>query len=53
MGGSHWHILGKHFITVIDAAKMFYQWRVKPENRNRSVVIPHSGQEVFNVATMG
>ena len=39
MGGSHWHIFGKHFITVIDAAKMFYQWRMKHEHRNRSVVI--------------
>ena len=43
----------KYFISVVDARKMFHQWPIKREHRNRLAVISHRGQEVFNVALMG
>ncbi|KAL1981340.1 hypothetical protein VTN96DRAFT_2781 [Rasamsonia emersonii] len=44
---------GCHYISVIDATKFYYQWRVKPAHRNRIAVISHRGQEIFNVCIMG
>ncbi|KAJ6126071.1 hypothetical protein N7471_010564 [Penicillium samsonianum] len=44
---------GARFISVLDAKSFFYQWRVKPEHRERLAVISHRGQEYFKVAIMG
>lgn len=44
---------GKHHMSVFDAAKCFYQWRVHPLDTSRQPVITHRGQEVFKVAIMG
>ncbi|KAF9250467.1 hypothetical protein DTO013E5_5507 [Penicillium roqueforti] len=44
---------GKKFITVLDASKFFYQWRVRREHRGRICVVSHRGQEKFHVAIMG
>ena len=41
------------YISVIDCASFFYQWRVHPEDRHKLTVISHRGQETFNVAVMG
>lgn len=38
---------------MLDAKSFFYQWRVKPEHRDRLAVISHRGQEYFKVAIMG
>ena len=32
---------GKRFITVLDAAKFFYQWRVRRDHRARVCVVSH------------
>ncbi len=44
---------GKRFITVLDAAEFFYQWRVRRDHRARVCVVSHRGQEMFHVAIMG
>ena len=44
---------GCPFITVIDCASFFYQWRVHPSDRHKLTVMSHRGQEHFNVCTMG
>lgn len=44
---------GKKFITVIDAAKFFYQWRVHPDDVDLQSVISHRGQERLHVVVMG
>lgn len=44
---------GATYISTVDCASFFYQWRVKREHRNRLTVCSHRGQEVFNVAVMG
>ena len=41
------------FISVIDCAGFFYQWRVHPSDRHKLTVVSHRGQESFNVAVMG
>lgn len=41
------------YISVIDCAGFFYQWRVHPSDRHKLTVISHRGQESFNVAVMG
>ena len=41
------------YISVIDCASFFYQWRVHPDDRHKLTVITHRGQESFNVAVMG
>ena len=41
------------YISVVDCASFFYQWRVHPEDRHKLTVISHRGQETFNVAVMG
>ena len=42
-----------NFISVIDCASFFYQWRVHPDDRPKLTVVTHRGQETFNVAVMG
>jgi dUTPase len=44
---------GKRFITVLDAAKFLYQWRIRRDHRGRICVVSHRGQEMFHVAIMG
>jgi hypothetical protein len=44
---------GSKFITVLDCASFFYQWRIAPEDRHKLTVVTHRGQEQFNVAVMG
>ncbi|KAJ5203188.1 hypothetical protein N7449_005267 [Penicillium cf. viridicatum] len=44
---------GKRFITVLDVAAWFYQWRVHPEDTGKLGVITHRGHEIFKVAMMG
>ena len=41
------------FISVIDCASFFYQFRVYPADRYKLAVISYRGQKVFNVAPMG
>lgn len=44
---------GKRFITVMDAAAWFYQWRVHPDDIGKLGVITHRGHKVLKVAMMG
>ena len=46
-------VKGCVYITVVDAAAFFYQWRVHPSDRHKLTVVTHRGQETFNVAVMG
>ena len=46
-------VSGCQYITVIDYASFFYQWRVWPEHRHRLIVITHRGQETFRVPVIG
>lgn len=46
-------IQGKRYISVLDAAKFFYQWRVRRDHRGRICVVTHRGQEMFHFAIMG
>lgn len=46
-------VLGCPYITVLDCASFFYQWRVHPKDRHKLTVVSHRGQESFNVAVMG
>ena len=46
-------VKGYKYITVIDAASFFYQWRVHPEDRHKLSVVTHRGQEFFNVCVIG
>ncbi|KAJ5675356.1 hypothetical protein N7462_008253 [Penicillium macrosclerotiorum] len=43
----------KRFITAVDAAKFFYQWRVHPDDIPYQAVVSHRGQELLHVVTMG
>lgn len=43
----------KFFISVVDARKMFHQWRIKKQHRKRMAVSSPRGQEIFNVTLMG
>ena len=45
-------VKGSSYISVIDCASFFYQWRVHPEDRPKLTVVTHRGQETFNVAVM-
>ena len=45
-------VSGAKFISTLDCSAFFYQWRVKPEHRDRLTVASHRGQETFNVAVM-
>ena len=40
------------YITVIDCASFFYQWRVHLSNRHKLTVVSHRDQESFNVIVM-
>jgi hypothetical protein len=44
---------GKSCISVVDGASFFYQFRVKPEHRERFTIVSPRGQEVSNVCLMG
>ena len=44
---------GCKYITVVDCASFFYQWRVHPSDRHKLTVISHCGQEYFNVCVLG
>ena len=46
-------VAGSRYITVVDAAAFFYQFRVARNDRQKLTVISHRGQEYFNVAPMG
>lgn len=41
------------YITVVDAAAFFYQFRVARNDQQKLTVISHRGQEYFNVTLMG
>ena len=41
------------YITVLDCASFFYQWRVHPSDRHKLTVVSHRGQEHFNICVMG
>lgn len=45
-------IKGCRFLSIIDCASFFYQWRVHPSDRHKLTIISHRGQETFNVAVM-
>ena len=44
---------GYLFVTCVDGASFFYQWRVHPDDRYKFTVVTHRGQETFNVPLMG
>lgn len=46
-------VAGCGYITVVDTAAFFYQFRVARPDRQKLTVISHQGQEYFNVAPMG
>lgn len=41
------------YISTVDAASFFYQWKVNPAHRHRLVVSSYRGQELFKVPVMG
>lgn len=44
---------GKRFITIVDAAKFFHQWRVHPDDVKHQAIVTHRGQELLYVVVMG
>ncbi|KAF7852733.1 hypothetical protein EAF04_010926 [Stromatinia cepivora] len=46
-------VAGCPFISTIDCASFFYQWKVKPEHQKYLTVSSHRGQETFTCAVMG
>lgn len=44
---------GCQFISLMDCAIFFHQWRVAPEDRHKLTVVTHRGAEQWNVAVMG
>ena len=46
-------ISGCQYITCVDGASFFYQWRVHPKDRYKLTVVTHRGQETFNVPLIG
>ncbi len=46
-------VKGCIYITVVNCASFFYQWRTHLEDRYRTTVVTHRGQETFNVAVIG
>ena len=40
------------YVSIIDAIKYFYQWKVKLKNRFKQTVISHQKQKQFNVIDM-
>ncbi|KAI1000757.1 hypothetical protein K3495_g7440 [Podosphaera aphanis] len=46
-------IAGSSFISTIDAASFFYQWKVRNDDQHKLTVSSHRGQETFSCAVMG
>lgn len=46
-------ILGCPYMTCIDSALFFYQWRVYSSDWYKQTVVTYWGQEIFNVLLMG
>ena len=46
-------IAGCLYVTCVDGASFFYQWRVHPADRYKQTVVTHRGQETFLVPLMG
>ena len=46
-------VAGCPYITCVDGASFFYQWRVHPDDRYKQTVVTHRGQETFLVPLMG
>ncbi|KAI0992683.1 hypothetical protein K3495_g15502, partial [Podosphaera aphanis] len=46
-------LAGSAYISTVDCASFFYQWKVKPEHQHRLTVSSHRGQETFACAVMG
>jgi hypothetical protein len=44
---------GAKYLTVVDAAQLFYQWAVHPGDWDKFAVNSHRGQSLFTVAPMG
>jgi len=44
---------GMNYISVMDGSKMFFQFLVHPDSRDRLTIVSHRGQEEPNVAIMG
>ena len=40
------------FISIIDCAEFFYQWRIHSADRHKLIVVSHREQEIFNVIVM-
>ena len=45
-------VQGAAYISTVDCASFFYQWRVKPQDSHKLTVSSHQGQETFQVAVM-
>jgi hypothetical protein len=41
-----------HYLSIIDCASFFYQWRVYSENRHKLIVVSHRDQKTFQIAIM-
>jgi hypothetical protein len=41
-----------HFLSIINCAFFFYQWRVHFENRHKLTIVSHRGQKIFQIAVM-
>ena len=46
-------VAGCPYVTCVDGASFFYQWRVHPLDRYKQTVVTHRGQETFLVPLMG
>ncbi|KAJ5263244.1 hypothetical protein N7478_010849 [Penicillium angulare] len=44
---------GKRYVSIVDAAKFFYHWRVHSDDTQLQAVVSHRDQELINVAIMG
>ena len=40
------------FISIIDCAEFFYQWKVHSADKHKLIVVSHREQEIFNVIVM-
>ncbi len=45
-------VAGSKFISVVNAAAFFYQFRVRKANRHKLTVVSHREQEFFSIALM-
>ena len=48
-----WLVSGCRYITCVDGAWFFYQWRVHPLDQYKFTVVTYRGQETFLVPLMG